>query len=146
MMIRGKNVVSSQKQIFFRSVIDHLVAWAVMCLVRWCLSLKFSPHTWVQGNLHFDHHHHQRTWHRSRSVFRFLSKLLPSLLLWWLLMWKTARWIELKYGQAQRQKQKQLYQDLRSSERWACTWRKCCSLEDCLRAEGWWENDNYVQR
>ena len=31
------------------------------------------------------------TWQRSRSVLRFLSKLLPSLLLWWLRMWKTAK-------------------------------------------------------
>ena len=28
-----------------RNCIHHLLMWAVICLVRWCLSLKFSPHT-----------------------------------------------------------------------------------------------------
>ena len=105
--------------------VHHLLAWAVMCLVRWCLSLKFSPHTCMFSNIFFFsghriHHYHQqkpaplssyqliqshspiminifysiihslKTWQRSRSVLRFFSKLLLSLLLWWLRMWNTA--------------------------------------------------------
>ena len=103
--------------------VHHLLAWAVMCLVRWCLSLKFSPHTciffniflfWssytslspaknntiikIPGNTESRSHHNQhllqyhslKTWQRSRSVLRFFSKLLLSLLLWWLRMWNTA--------------------------------------------------------
>ena len=119
-----------------RNCIDHLLTWAVMCLVRWCLSLKFSPHTCsgvkfcylpsmvyslmqcnAQGSSFlftfnvvqldamqcsgvkffknflskvYSLMQWKGTWQRSRSVFRFLSKLLPSRLLWWLRMWKTA--------------------------------------------------------
>ena len=73
------------------------------------------------------------TWQRSRSVFRFLSKLLASLLLWWLRMWKTAKLFKLSSSSLFRKDvQCARYQDPRSSGRWVCTWRKCCLLEGCL--------------
>ena len=53
--------------------LSNLTLCADICLVRWCFSLKVSPHTS----------------HLSLSRVPFLSLLVSTCLLWWLLIWNT---------------------------------------------------------
>ena len=49
-----------------------------------------QSHCPIMINIFYSIIHSLKTWQRSRSVLRFFSKLLLSLLLWWLRMWNTA--------------------------------------------------------